>query len=73
MKNMAYTAEHKAFVTDAVANVYDRTFSAKKLVQPTIKDVRNELIRMEEESEYDVDKRIIHMMTNSLKPFTEGI
>lgn len=73
MKNMAYTAEHKAFMTDAVAKVYDRTFTAKKLVQPTIKDVRNELIKMEEESGYDVDKRIIHMMTNSLKPFTEGI
>ena len=73
MKNMAYTAEHKAFMTEAVAKVYDRTFTAKKLVQPTIKDVRNELIKMEEESEYDVDKRIIHMMTNSLKPFTEGI
>lgn len=45
MKNMAYTAEHKAFMTDAVAKVYDRTFTAKKLVQPTIKDVRNELIK----------------------------
>ena len=52
MKNMAYTAEHKAFMTEAVAKVYDRTFTAKKLVQPTIKDVRNELIKMEEESEW---------------------
>lgn len=73
MKGLNYTSEHKAFVIDAVERVYDKTFSGKTLIQPTIRDVRNELMKLEEESEYESDKRLIHMITNSLKPFTEGI
>lgn len=73
MDNIAYTAEHKAFIIDAIQSVYDRVFSSKTLIQPTIKDMRMELLRMEKETEYEVDKRLIHMMTNSLKPFTDGI
>lgn len=73
MKGLTFNAEHKAFVTEAVEKVYDKTFESKTLVQPTIRNVRNELIRMEEETEYESDQRLIHMITNSLKPFTEGI
>lgn len=73
MKGLTYTSEHKAFIIDAVEKVYDKTFAAKTLVQPTIKDVRNELIEMEKKTEYESDSRILHMITNSLKPFTEGI
>lgn len=73
MKGLAYTSEHTAFIYDAVEKVYDRVFTSKTLVQPTIRDVRNELLKMEDSSEYDSDRRIIHMITNSLKPFTEGI
>lgn len=73
MKGLNYTSEHKAFVIDAVERVYDKTFSGKTLIQPTIRDVRNELMKLEEESEYESDKRLIHMITNSLNPFTEGI
>ena len=73
MKGLIYNSEHKAFVTEAVEKVYDKTFESKTLVQPTIRNVRNELIRMEEETEYESDQRLIHMITNSLKPFTEGI
>lgn len=73
MKGLIYNSEHKAFVTEAVEKVYDKTFESKTLVQPTIRNVRNELVRMEEETEYESDQRLIHMITNSLKPFTEGI
>lgn len=73
MKGLAYTSEHTAFIYDAVEKVYERVFTSKTLVQPTIRDVRNELLKMEDSSEYDSDRRIIHMITNSLKPFTEGI
>ena len=73
MKGLTYNSEHKAFVTEAVEKVYDKTFESKTLVQPTIRNVRNELVRMEEETEYESDQRLIHMITNSLKPFTEGI
>lgn len=73
MKGLAYTSEHTAFIYDAVEKVYERVFTSKALVQPTIRDVRNELLNMEDSSEYDSDRRIIHMITNSLKPFTEGI
>ena len=73
MKGLTFNAEHKAFVTEAVEKGYDKTFESKTLVQPTIRNVRNELIRMEEETEYESDQRLIHMITNSLKPFTEGI
>ena len=73
MKGLTYNSEHKAFVTVAVEKVYDKTFESKTLVQPTIRNVRNELVRMEEETEYESDQRLIHMITNSLKPFTEGI
>ena len=73
MKGLTFNAEHKAFVTEAVEKVYDKTFESKTLVQPTIRNVRNELVRMEEETEYESDQRLIHMITNSLKPFTEGI
>lgn len=47
MDNIAYTAEHKAFIIDAIQSVYDRVFSSKTLIQPTIKDMRMELLRME--------------------------
>lgn len=73
MKGLTYNSEHKAFVTEAVEKVYDKTFESKTLVQPTIRNVRNELVRMEEATEYESDQRLIHMITNSLKPFTEGI
>lgn len=73
MKGLAYTSEHTAFIYDAVEKVYERVFTSKTLVQPTIRDVRNELLKMEDSSEYDSDRRIIHMITNSLKPFAEGI
>lgn len=73
MKGLAYTSEHTVFIYDAVEKVYERVFTSKTLVQPTIRDVRNELLKMEDSSEYDSDRRIIHMITNSLKPFTEGI
>lgn len=73
MKGLTFNAEHKAFVTEAVEKVYDKAFESKTLVQPTIRNVRNELVRMEETTEYESDQRLIHMITNSLKPFTEGI
>ncbi len=73
MKGLTFNAEHKAFVTEAVEKVYDKTFESKTLVQPTIRNVRNELLMMEESTEYESDQRLIHMITNSLKPFTEGI
>ena len=60
MKGLIYNSEHKAFVTEAVEKVYDKTFESKTLVQPTIRNVRNELVRMEEETEYESDQRLIH-------------
>ena len=73
MYNILFTQEHRNFIDKAVGNIYEKVFASKKLLQPTLRDLRNELIRLENESGNEIDKRQIHMIVNSLEQYTEGI
>lgn len=73
MKKITYTQEHSNFIEQAVLNVYDKVFSAKSLKQPTLRDVRKELMLLEEKNENKHDKEIIHEMINCLYSYTEGV
>lgn len=73
MKKIVYTQEHSNFIEQAVQNVYDKVFSRNNLIQPTIKDVRKELMILEDNNENVHDKKIIHEMVNCLYSYTDGV
>ena len=73
MKKIVYTQEHSNFIEQAVQNVYDKVFSRNNLIQPTIKDVRKELMILEDNNENAHDKKIIHEMVNCLYSYTDGV
>ena len=73
MKKIVYTQEHSNFIEKAVQNVYDKVFSRNNLIQPTIKDVRKELMILEDNNENVHDKKIIHEMVNCLYSYTDGV
>ena len=73
MKKIVYTQEHSNFTEQAVQNVYDKVFSRNNLIQPTIKDVREELTILENNNKNTHDKKIIHEMVNCLYSYTDGV
>lgn len=73
MKKIVYTQEHSNFIEQAVQNVYNKVFSRNNLIQPTIKDVRKELMILEDNNENAHDKKIIHEMVNCLYSYTDGV
>ena len=73
MKKIVYTQEHSNFIEQAVQNVYDKVFSRNNLIQPTIKDVRKELMILEDNNENVHDKKIIHEMVNCLYSYTDCV
>ncbi|MEE3482139.1 MAG: hypothetical protein VZQ80_09165 [Lachnospiraceae bacterium] len=73
MKNMQVTQEHRSFIGEAVRRLYERAFSVRHLKEhPTIKDLRAELSKMEEEKVVASDKEKIHSIYNALQEYTEG-
>lgn len=73
MKKIVYTQEHSNFIEQAVQKVYEKVFAGRTLIQPTIKDVRKELMSLEEANDNKHDKAIIHEMVNCLYSYTEGV
>ncbi|MCR5451445.1 MAG: hypothetical protein K6F00_02325 [Lachnospiraceae bacterium] len=72
MHGINYTQEYSSVVGRAVRNVYERVFSKRKIKQPTIVDLRNELMAQEKSSDNESDKLIIHRIVNSLEEYTDG-
>ena len=60
-------------IEQAVQKVYEKVFAGRTLIQPTIKDVRKELMSLEEANDNKHDKAIIHEMVNCLYSYTEGV
>lgn len=61
------------FIGRAVESVYNSIFEAGAKRQPTIKDVRKELLVMEEKSDNQYDINIIHSVILTLEVYTEGV
>lgn len=73
MYNTTFTQEHMTFIGRAVESVYNSIFEAGAKRQPTIKDVRKELLVMEEKSDNQYDINIIHSVILTLEVYTEGV
>lgn len=72
MRGINYTQEYHSFMGRAARTVYERCFAGRKVKQPTLKDIRKELIRMEKTSDHQADKDILHRIVNSLEDYTDG-
>lgn len=74
MMNILFTQEHKSFIGRAMRNIYAKVFENKNMkLQPTLPDLRNELMKMEKEATNPNDADMMHKIINSLEEYTDGI
>lgn len=73
MSNIVFTQEHRTDIDKCIRLIYERAFEQKKLkLQPTIVNLREELLKLMEETKYPQDKERILKIWNSLELYTEG-
>ena len=72
MKNIIFTQEHRSAIGRCVRNLYEMAWTAKKLHQPTLKDLREEIRRQMDGAEHEADAAILRRIYNSLEEYTEG-
>lgn len=72
MSKIAVTQEHNTVIARCTRRMFEKTFSAKKLKQPTLKMLRTEIRQELAQTDNPHDDEIVRAIYNCLEEYTEG-